>query len=317
GWEARVAELVAAADAAAEEADGAAALRRADRRREAAEQVAIRTRAELLSLEARIEELDQQLDAARAVTVGRSAEMDALRAQAAEARVATRHANDRAEAARSRLAGVEHERDVALQRASTAEAQRDALLADRAERSGIDVSGAQVTELRELARSARSVAERLNRLVDTGPAGRVALPLPGGVARDSRRATEYLLRAPHALVLVDGYNVAKLAWPDDDLVTQRTRCLDLVDDLARRIGPDVTVVFDGADVVGAHAPRRRLVRVVYSPAGVSADDVIRAEVDATTADRPVVVVTNDQAIRRDVAAAGANLVTSDALLALR
>ena len=76
-------------------------------------------------------------------------------------------------------------------------------------------------------------------------------------------------------------------------------------------------MFDGADVVGAHAPRRRLARVVYSPAGVSADDVIRAEVDATPADRPVVVVTNDQAIRRDVAAAGANLVTSDALLALR
>ena len=72
---------------------------------------------------------------------------------------------------------------------------------------------------------------------------------------------------PGALVLVDGYNVAKLAWPDDDLAAQRTRCLDLVDDVARRFGTDVTVVFDGADVVGAHARRRRLARVVYSPAG--------------------------------------------------
>jgi len=317
GWESRVADLVAAADAAAEEADGAAALRRAERRREAAEQAATRTRAELLSMEARIDELAQQLEAARGATVDRAAEIDALRAQSSEARAAARHANDRAEAARARLAGVEHERDVARQRAATAEAQRDALLADRAERSGVQVSGAQVAELRELARSTRAVADRLNRLVDAGPAGRVALPLPGGVARDSRRATEHLLRAPHALVLVDGYNVAKLAWPDDDLLTQRSRCLDLLDDLARRFGPEVTVVFDGADVVGAHAPRRRLARVVYSPAGVSADDVIRTEVDTTTADRPVVVVTNDQAIRRDVAASGANLVSSDALLALR
>ena len=79
----------------------------------------------------------------------------------------------------------------------------------------------------------------------------------------------------------------------------------------------MTVVFDGADVVGAHAPRRRLARVVFSPAGVTADDVIRAEVAGTPADGPVVVVTNDQAIRRDVAAAGANLVTSDAFLDLR
>ena len=77
--------------------------------------------------------------------------------------------------------------------------------------------------------------------------------MPGGVARDSQKATEHLLRAAGALVLVDGYNVAKLAWPDDDLERQRIRCLDLVDDLARRYGSDITVVFDGADVVGAHA----------------------------------------------------------------
>ena len=150
-----------------------------------------------------------------------------------------------------------------------------------------------------------------------GPAGRIALALPGGVARDSRRATEHLLRAARALVLVDGYNVAKRAWPEDDLAVQRSRCLDLVDDVARRFGADVTVVFDGADVVGAHAPGRRLARVVFSSAGVTADDVIRAEVAGTSVERPVVVVTNDQAIRRDVAAAGANLVTSDAFLDLR
>ena len=50
------------------------------------------------------------------------------------------------------------------------------------------------------------------------------------------KATEYLLRSPGALVLVDGYNVAKLAWPADDLERQRVRCLDLADDIARRYG---------------------------------------------------------------------------------
>lgn len=317
GWESRIAELVAAADTAASMSSESTALRRAEKRREAAEQAAIRTRAELVQREARLDELVRQLEGQRRAAGDVAAEAESLKAQLAEARLAARHANDRAEAARSRLAGVEAERDAAAQRATTAEVQRDALLADRVDRSGGTVSGAQVSELRELAKSARGLADRLSGLVDVGRAGRVALSLPGGVARDSRRATEHLLRAVGARVLVDGYNVAKLAWPDDDLAAQRMRCLDLVDDVARRFGSDVTVVFDGADVVGAHAPRRRLARVVYSPVGVTADDVIRAEVAGTPVDRPVVVVTNDQAIRRDVAAAGANLVTSDALLELR
>jgi predicted RNA-binding protein with PIN domain len=161
------------------------------------------------------------------------------------------------------------------------------------------------------------LADRLSSLIEVGTTGRVAVALPGGVVRDPQRTAEYLLKAPGALVLVDGYNVAKLAWPDDDLARQRERCLDLVDDLARRYGSDITVVFDGADIIGAHATRRRMARVVYSRAGVIADDVIRAEVAAAPVERTVVVVTNDQAIRRDVAAAGANWLTSDALLALR
>ena len=80
----------------------------------------------------------------------------------------------------------------------------------------------------------------------------------------------------------------------------------------------MTVVFDGADVVGAHAPRRRLARVrLLARPACRPTTSSGPRSTATTADRPVVVVTNDQAIRRDVAAAGANLVTSDAFLALR
>ena len=75
----------------------------------------MRTRAELVALRSRIEELLQQLDEQRAaheeaVTVARqTAEL------LAAAKTAERHANDRAEAARARLAAVEAERDAALQ----------------------------------------------------------------------------------------------------------------------------------------------------------------------------------------------------------
>ncbi len=119
-----------------------------------------------------------------------------------------------------------------------------------------------------------------------------------------------------AAVLIDGYNVAKLGWPDESLAVQRDRLLDAVENLARRFATDVTVVFDGTSVIGAHTRRRRLVRVVYSPDGVIADDVIRDEVRRLPTSRPVVVVTNDAEIVRDVRAAGANTIRSDDLLAI-
>ena len=69
-------------------------------------------------------------------------------------------------------------------------------------------------------------------------------------------------------------------------------------------------------MIGAASPTRRLIRVSYSPEGVIADDVLRAEVAAIDISRPVVVVTNDQAVVKDVRAAGANVITSDTFLAL-
>ena len=83
----------------------------------------MRTRAELVALRSRIEELLQQVDEQRAardeaVTVARqTAEL------LAAAKTAERHANDRAEAARARLAAVEAERESALRLANEASSQ--------------------------------------------------------------------------------------------------------------------------------------------------------------------------------------------------
>jgi len=147
-------------------------------------------------------------------------------------------------------------------------------------------------------------------------AARTPLPIPGGLYGNSEAAAEHLLRMPGVMVLVDGYNVAKLGWPELSLERQRDRCIDAAEIVARRWGTDVHVVFDGADVVGSHTRARRLVRVVYSPDGVLADDVLRAEVAALDPSRPVVVVTNDQAVLADVKANGANTVSSDTFLAV-
>ena len=138
------------------------------------------------------------------------------------------------------------------------------------------------------------------------------------MVRDSLRATEHLLRAPGALVLVDGYNVAKLGWPDRRRwPSSGSGCSTSSRTSARRFGSDVTVVFDGADVVGAHAdpPTSGRGRLLAGRRHRRRRDPIDRG-RGRRRERPVVVVTNDQAVRRSVAAAGANLISSDAFLAL-
>jgi len=103
-------------------------------------------------------------------------------------------------------------------------------------------------------------------------------------------------------------------WPLLLIERQRDAVSDRLDDFAVRNGADVTVVFDGAAVVGAHARVRRTTRIEFSPPGVSADDVIRDIVRRRCPSGPICVVTDDRAIVRDVKRAGANVVTTDALL---
>jgi predicted RNA-binding protein with PIN domain len=193
----------------------------------------------------------------------------------------------------------------------------DVVAAGRGERDGVDPAAVS-----DAARAARDLAGRLEALLPTEvpdtttrSEARHPIRLPGGVIASSAEAAEFLLRSD-AVVLVDGYNVAKLAWPSRSLEAQRNQLLDAVENLARRFGSDLTVVFDGAAVVGAHAVRRRLVRVVFSPEGVIADDVIRDEVRRLPTARGVVVVTNDAEIVADVKALGANVVPSNALIAV-
>jgi predicted RNA-binding protein with PIN domain len=315
GWEAELERLVAAAEQAAEQATADAKLQRAEKRLIAAEQAAARSRAETVSLRERLADRDLVLDGLRSDVVKLNETIDELRAQLVDTRTEVRHSRDRETAALAKLDAAIGARDAALDAKGRAELVRDDVLADRS------VLAAERSELARLAASAQALAEQLTSLAEPDPAGRArparrkALPLPGGVLGTSDAASEYLLRSG-ASVLVDGYNVAKLAWPDLDCAGQRVVLLDAIENLARRFGSDITVVFDGADVVGASADRRRIVRVVFSPDDVIADDVIRDEVRRLPSTRPVVVVTNDQQIVKDVRAMGANTIASDQLLAL-
>jgi hypothetical protein len=62
--------------------------------------------------------------------------------------------------------------------------------------------------------------------------------------------------------------------------------------------------------------RPRGLRVLFSPYGVIADDVIRELVDAEPHGRPVVVVTSDRAVAADVVRSGGRIAGAPALSAL-
>jgi len=322
GWQAAAGELVADLDAAAEDADLRTALRREEKRRLAAEQTAVRLRADVVERDAAIETLRDDVDGLRADLTKAADELTSLRTEIVDVRNEARHARDREAAAKARL-------DHALAD-STQSSHGDAGDPGAPGRSGDDATGESVagpepierTEITDVARTVRDLADRLDALLaPASPAppdraeGRRPLALPGGVIASSARAAEFLLRSD-AVVLVDGYNVAKLAWPNLPLADQRTRLLDAMENLVRRFAADITVVFDGAAVVGAHTTRRRMLRVVFSSEGVIADDVIRDEVRRLPATRAVAVVTNDAEIVSDVKADGANVIPSNALIAV-
>lgn len=308
GWESRAAALVAEADDLRADAE----LRRERKRREGAEAAAERSRADADALRIEAERLridiaalqQRQRDDALAVERLRQevAELTRARQRAVRDRTAdgddVLELRDRLDRLTAQLADVTVARDHAL-------AHHDDGNADV-----VPLVRHLVAQQRTLAASVEALATALLPAVGK----RSPLRLPGRVAGDLGAEAEFLMRAD-AEVFVDGYNVAKLAWPTLTLVQQRERCVDHAEEVARRFGTAITVVFDGAAVTGASGPRR-LVKVLYSVEGSSADDLIRDRVAAAAISTAVVVVTNDRAIQVDVRKHGANVVSSDAFAAL-
>ena len=315
GWADAASELAAQIDATAESGDAQAQLRRADKRRNAAEQVAARTRVELLQRNEIIELQETEVHELRAEITKAGELLAEMKAELSDARLEIRHARDREAAAVVKAQTAADDRRSFQDQVVAAQEPTPIQVPDHND----DIVAA--------AETARQLAEQLETLLvspsenDAEAAlpkrrsARTPLSLPGGVIASSGEAAEFLARSG-AQLIIDGYNVAKLGWPNLPLEEQRNVLLDVVENLALRFGTNVTVIFDGASVVGAHASRRRLTRVMYSPAGIIADDVIRDEVKRIPDNNAVVVVTNDAQIVRDVRKDGANVVPSNAFLSI-
>ncbi len=136
----------------------------------------------------------------------------------------------------------------------------------------------------------------------------------GSLDAGSPALLEQYLALPRPRLLVDGYNVTKATWPTLSLEAQRARLLTLLAALVSRTSAETTVVFDAAESEArpvVTVPRG--VKVLFSPTGVIADDVLRELVDAEPAGRVVVVVTDDRELGGDVRRNGARVVAPGAL----
>lgn len=302
-----------------------------DRRQEAraaeADQAAQvdRLRAELATTQRKARDAGQRL---RQQLAEAGAEVDRLRASTREYAGELRRAREDADRAAAALA---EER----RRADRAAAERDGELrrlrkeladlreqADRAREAVRDRRAAADTRLwlqvDTLIRTAEGLREELGlrpsarRPADAVPAARPEPAASAGV--DHPDALGQLLALPHAHLVVDGYNVTKTGYPDLPLVDQRARLLGRLAGLAARTGAEVTVVFDGAErpPVAAAAPRG--VRVLFSPSGQTADELIRRLVRAEPMGRPVLVVSSDAEVAAGIRRGGARAVPAGVLL---
>jgi predicted RNA-binding protein with PIN domain len=279
-------------------------------------------------LAARLAAESERADAAEAEAAALRKELRRLRSDAdrarAEARRAAEHAAEvaaaaervHAETARVRAAADEDRRR-ADDLARTAR-QDAAVLRDLAE-----------VRVRLLLDTLVEAGSALREELALPPAGRMPAdlvapaPVPGAGPRGTSRGRsaddpallDELLAMPRAHLLVDGYNVSKLAWPDQTLAEQRRRLTERLANLAGRTGAEVTCCFDGRDAPPAErapsAPRG--VRVLFSQ-GEIADDLLRRLVRAEPAGRVVVAVTSDRALGTDLEAAGARVLPSATLI---
>jgi predicted RNA-binding protein with PIN domain len=303
-------------------------------------------RAELAARAAEVDRLGAQLDRLR--TQGRG-DVDKLRAEVAGLREELDRARVRVRELGSDLRTAETEvrrtaEALSTERGRAAAAGAAAEAETRRLRARLADSEAAVTTARQGNRGARSAEDaRLWLLVETiGQAAQglrrelalgppTALPgdlvaeeagallptagLPSrALAPDDPALLDLLLALPRVHLVVDGYNVTKTGYGELSLEQQRGRLVAGLAALAAQTGAEVTVVFDGAERVGAAPVAPRGVRVLFSRAGETADEVVRQLVRAEPAGRPVVVVSSDREVADGVRRSGAYAVGAAALV---
>ncbi|WP_084956905.1 NYN domain-containing protein [Thermoactinospora rubra] len=288
------------------------------------------------------EQLAAQKSAAKEEADRLREQLKAARAENSDLRRKLHDARERLKAAERRTAELEQEvheaRAAAASAGATGEAELRRLrerLADvekqleasrRAAREGRSIEEARIRVLLDALQDASAGLRRELALPTTihRPADSVAAVTPGApgmrvparaLADDDPQLLDQLLAVPQVHLVIDGYNVTKTGYGTLTLADQRSRLMTALAGLVAQTRVEVTVVFDGAELnapVQVNAPRG--VRVLFSPPGESADDLIRQLVRAEPPGRAVAVVSSDREVADSVRKMGARPVPSALLL---
>jgi len=286
--------------------------------------------------------LKEQLEAAKAA---RSEELDRARSELKEARgeiadlrrklfEEKKRAKEAVE--RAEKAVQEHEQN----RSRTVSAQVSTDKELRALRGRLAHAESALESSRKAAREGRSLEDvrlrlLLDTLVDAAQGVRRELNLPTVIAKpadvvggeqqarmtgrslsdNDPQLLNQLLAMPQVHLIVDGYNVTKTGYGELPLADQRNRLLGGLGGLAAQTHAEITCVFDGAELdthIAVQTPRG--VRVLFSPPGQIADELIGELVRAEPPGRPLVVVSSDHEVASSARRAGARPATATLLL---
>lgn len=316
GWETFVNQMLEAADQPIIESSVPS--KKVTHQLEVAERARDRAETEAAELRERVEELErseaERNDEHGALTSER-AELAAANSELSEQRQRAVSELKRTEEIMARHIAERKRLEALVETMTAAQLSTNVVggaVTDAEVRSAIDVLESSLTKMQQQLDSLRhaSTPERV------ASARRTALPVPHGLLDDSVEYAEYLFSIPNMTVLVDGYNVTRLAHNDWDLDRQRDWLEQGLCSLVARVSASFDVIFDGADVVVNNGGRDRGVRIRFSPDGVEADDVIIDAVAALAQNRAVTVVSTDKRVRAGAERGGANLLYSAQLVSL-
>jgi predicted RNA-binding protein with PIN domain len=286
--------------------------------------------------------LKEQLEAAK---TARSEELDRARSELKEARGEIADLRRRLFEEKKRAKDAVERADKAVQeheqnRSQTVSAQVSSDKELRALRGRLAHAESALESSRKAAREGRSLEDvrlrlLLDTLVDAAQGIRRELNLPTVIAKpadviggeqqtmmtgrslsdNDPQLLNQLLALPQVHLIIDGYNVTKTGYGELPLADQRNRLLSGLGGLAAHTHAEITCVFDGAELdthIAVQTPRG--VRVLFSPPGQIADELIGELVRAEPPGRALVVVSSDHEVASSARRAGARPATATLLL---
>jgi hypothetical protein len=142
---------------------------------------------------------------------------------------------------------------------------------------------------------------------------RSAVVIPIGMNIESKNALVEIFRQEKVMLIIDGYNVSLNSFANLSLELQREQTINCAANIESRFSTNCTVIFDGESNT-TRASMRSKVHVVFSPGDRTADDLIVERIQVTPSDRPIILVTNDENLKRRAKGLGCQTISTSAFV---